>query len=112
MLRKLLIAASAIAALGLAGCQTTSGGGGLTTGTVAAAIAKACGLVAPLSQIASLVAASNPAVTTAETIAAIVCSTAQSVIASTTPKASRLGGALGRPVTVIVNGVTLNLSPK
>ena len=112
MMRNSMIAVGLAAILG--GCQTLPvGANAPTAANVAAAIASACSYVAPATQIASLLKASSSAVTTAAAIAQIVCATAQSVVASQTqaPAGARLGATLGRPVTVVINGVTLNLPP-
>lgn len=108
MIRNAVIAISAAAAL--AGCTTTGGifGTGVTATAVVADIKLACGLAADVDQIAKLITAS-PAVDTAYDIAQVVCSTVSNVTSQ--PVSSRLGATLSRPITVIVNGVTLNLTP-
>lgn len=108
------LAAASLAA-GLAGCATDGTGapgagilGGITGADVEKYVGIYCGLQPPIDELATLANASVGE--TAAQIGQIVCSTYNSVVASTPPPAgARLGAKLGR--TIKVDGVSIELSP-
>lgn len=84
--RTLLAAVAAIAmGAGLPGCVTTSGTT-LNVQDVQAAAVAACAFLPTATTVASLIAANNPALNTAEAIAAAIC-------AAVTAKSAPLGAS-------------------
>jgi hypothetical protein len=97
-MRKFMLGAAMAAFIGLGGCATTSGT--IAVASVQTAAQTACGFLPTAASVASLLTA-NPAVATAEAVAAIICG---AVAAVPPPAAGKLRGTPTVTTTVVVNG--------